>query len=908
MKKKTFLTTCLSVFMAATLSLSAGCGETPDVNPPEGWKTEANYTDMETYRSYLKHDLDTLNSAIGATGDATVDAAVATELAAGKTAIEAATDITTAKAAYKAAAGKMIEAIPAANGVFNLSGVSTAERTKILGKVEEYCVRNGMLGTTLYENGRYVMYHDRITLGTENYIVGYGFGTLAEGDIKADLETENKAEWKRYMHSIMSEDPGTANYLNSQKSTVGDVYGYIGASYYTNFMNETKDGYIWAPELAVADPVAVGGLDANGQSATWRFEIRSGLKYTTFSEKTDRAAFNDRAVVAEDFLTPFKLLLNQANGYYRGGELAESSGAAAIVGAKEYYAATKSAEKGILSNEEADFGKVGIKIVEEGGKTYFQYTLGAPVTPFYARYYISSSLYAPIPKDFIDLVGTDNYLNFSQDKSSSPVDNSLSLGAYALERWDSGQQIVYKKNPNYVYADTKYKIQGVHINILEAAKEDKEAAIKEFLAGKTDSATIPDTYLKEYKSDPRTRVTGGDSCFKLNMNALDQETWIELFGENGSYSQTSKDKYWEVEPALSNAHFRSGLSYALNRKEFADIKGNIASVNYFSSDYMSDPEKGISYNETAEHKKAVSSLLEGTDDYGYSLELARDYFRMALDELEADGLITPGTHKNPHVIELEIAWQTPQDETSLHKYVKQYWETAFNDESVTGGFYKLDCKFWVGKEWSDVYYNKMLKGQYDIGLGSISGNPLDPLSFFNINSTDPAISHNFTLNWAVDTNTLTDALVYNGQRWSFDALYNATQEQSIVNNGTLGKAYGLTGLDVKKDADGGMDVTIELKNNALVEKLDLVKLVIFGGDSNEAYKEWSLDASTYTVTYDAEKDVLKIVVKVPASEIAKVPVADNQGIDVYFTFTLNGQTSSEIIVTAPVSFSEPAAE
>ena len=162
------------------------------------------------------------------------------------------------------------------------------------------------------------------------------------------------------------------------------------------------------------------------------------------------------------------------------------------------------------------------------------------------------------------MVGVESFLGYSQDKKTTPVDNSLSLGAYTLERWDSDQQIVFKKNPNYVYADTKYKIEGIHVNILTAATEDKEANIKEFLAGKIDATGIPDTYLAQYKSDPRTKTTTGDSVFKLNLNALDQESWIKWFGVNGTYSQTTEENYWQVEPALSNAHFRSALSYALD--------------------------------------------------------------------------------------------------------------------------------------------------------------------------------------------------------------------------------------------------------------------------------------------------------------------------------------------------------
>lgn len=911
MNKK--LRAALALFMCAAMSSSlVGCfnkgGDDSSsssgggAGPELTFAQKADFIDMEDYKVYLSFDLDAIKDAIGTSVSTEVAAAVNAALAEGKAAITAATDVPTAKAAYEAAAAKMQNAVPAANGTFNFSGLSAAEKTKILGQLEAYGIRNGMLGMTLFENGGYVLVNERIQLATENYISGYGFGILPEGAITADLAAETNAAWKRYYHSTSVKDPGTVNYLDSQGSDVGDFYGYIGASYYTTFMNSTKDGYEWVPELAVADPVPVDGLDANGQATKWRFEIRSGLKYDTNSAMADRAAFKGRDVVKEDFITPFKLLLNQANDLYRGNELANQSGAAAIKGAKEYYEATKNATKGI--DETVDFSGVGVKVYVDpvDGKTYFEYELGAPVTTYYSRYYISSSLYMPVPADFINLVGVDNYLNFNEDKTTTPVDNSLSLGAYTLERWDSGAQVVYKKNLNYVHAATKYSIPGVHINILTAAAEDKEATIKEFLAGKVDSCGIPDTYLEEYANDPRAKTTTGNSCFKLNMNALDQETWISLFGENGTYSQTAEEDYWEVEPALSNAHFRMGLSYALDRKSFAQLKGYVGTANYFSSNYMADPENGIAYNATQEHKDAVGYLTEGTDGFGFNLELARDYFRMALDELEADGLIEPGTTEAPTVIDIEVVWMYPSDQEDFHNHVIKYWMDAFNDASVTGGKYKLQFTFDVGSDYMHAY-DKMLYGQYDIGFGSISGNPLDPLNFMGVNSTNAAISGDFTLNWGVNTNTLTEALVYNGYRWSYDALYQSSQQLTIVNDGCEVPAYELTKVEAVANADESLTVTIVLKNNPAVTELSLDALVVFGGDTAATYNEWELDDSMYTVTYDADADTLTMVVTLPKTELAKVPVADNQGIDVYFNVTI-GEASSAALVSAYVALSE----
>lgn len=919
------LTVCVGLF--------AGCSGLDDTPLADGWDDRADYVSMEDYKSYLKNDLVVLHESMGDSLSSTVAAAVTAARTAGEAAIDAASDITTAKAAYDTAAENMCNAVPAAeSGVYSYSGLTYEQRTEILGQMESYGVRNGMLGISFYEASGYQMFNERVKLGTENYITGYGFGTLSEGDITAPLASESNEDWKWYYHTVNSQDPGTMNMLNDQGSETDDFYSYISASYFTTQMNESKDGYVWVPELAASDIEVVGYLDANKQATTWRFELRQDLKYNTLGKYAE--TYNNRAVALEDFITPFKLLLNQANGYYRGSELSENTGASAIVGADEYYAMTKNAEKGIPSDKDYNFSKyVGIKVYKENEGTadekwYFQYTLGAPTTKFFARYYITSGLYMPIPADFIEEVTVDEYLGFSKDGTESPVDNSLSLGAYTVEKWDTDQQIVYKKNPNYVYGDTKYKIKGIHINVLTAMKDDPNASIQEFLAGKTDAAGIPSDYLDKYKSDSRTREYEGTSTFKLNINALDQETWIKLFGENGTYAQTKKEDYWEVEPALSNKHFRYGLSYALDRLDLATLKGATGSASYFSPNYMCNPEDGISYNSTTAHKNAISTLInDETDDYGYSLELARDYFRMALDELESDGLITPGTEKNPTVINLEIAWMYAANENAYHKYIKQYWEDAFNDESVSGGRYKLSVDFWVGNKWSDVYYNKMMVGQFDIGFGAISGNTLDPVSFFSVNSTDGTISGNFTLNWALDTNTLTDCLVYNGKRWSFDALYQATQEATIVEDGVLVKNSWLDYDNCTEELkdDGNIEVTIKIKNHSKVDKLELSKVVVYGyvvvtgsdGKASLSYAEWNLTnefrdgflSSTYTYEYDADTDTLTIVVTIPSSEV-EVYYDYSQGVDVYF-YTVIGNTKGSKTESVPCQFfyeTEEAAE
>lgn len=855
------------------------------------------YLDFDSYKAYILNDLDAVLASIGTDLDAATMANIQKAYKAGVEGINNGTSVKTVQAAFDSAKAAMANCIPLADGVYSFVSLSNAERTEILGTLEAYCIRNGITGISLFENGNYQMYNPRVTLGTETYITGYGFGTLAEGSLTADLETETNPAWKRYYHTINAADPGTANYLNDQGSETGDFYGYIGASFFTTFMNASKDGYDWVPELAVEKPVAIDP-DETGMSTRWRFEIRQDLKYNTLGKYA--AEYDGKAVELEDFITPFKLLLNQANGYYRGSELAAATGPASFKGGNAYYEATADARKGILSDAEVDFGMVGIKVYEENGKWYFEYEVGSPVNQFYAMYYIASSLYMPVPASFIEKVGVDAYLGYTSDKSSSPVDNSLSLGSYTLERWDSGQQVVYKKNPYYVYAASKYAIAGIHINILTAAATDTEASIKEFLAGKTDSCGIPQTYLDEYKSDPRTRQTKGDSNFKLNVNACDTETWTYLFGEDGVVTQTPAEQYWDLKVVLSNEHFVKALSYSIDRLTFASARGSVPSVNYFSSNYMSDPENGISYDATAAHEKAVQPLLDDTDGYGYSLELARDYFRLALTELEAEGKIVPGTKENPTVLNIEIAWMYATHEDNYHKEIKQFMETAFNDDSVSGGKYQLSVNFWVGDVWSDVYYNKLMVGQYDLGFGSISGNSLNPLGFMSVLSSDQTISGSFTLNWGTDTNNPeADILVYNGMRWSFDALYKASQETSIIGNGALKSAVAFDEA-VATPTEAGKHVVLSFTPATGVE-ISVEDLVIFGYDAAQNYEEHSIFEYA-TIATEGGKTV--ITLDIPAADYAgyAAELSGYQGIDMYYSAVIAGVQGDTVYNTFSVVF------
>jgi ABC-type transport system substrate-binding protein len=443
-----------------------------------------------------------------------------------------------------------------------------------------------------------------------------------------------------------------------------------------------------------------------------------------------------------------------------------------IKGLDKYYEASNNGFNA------AAWENVGIKTYYQDGKAYIEFELNKEVNVFDAMYFLYENAYSPVPESFIQQLGNGNFDegvkiwgNMSND-GLTPVDTWLSTGPYTIERWDMNQQIVLKKNPYYNLAgDWKYQIEGIHISILGAASNDYYAAIKEFNNGKLHEIKINSQIANEYKNDPRALIIPTGSTMKLNFNSCTQEEWESLFGVNGTVMQTELYNYWECKPIMSNDDFLKGISYSINRVEYADRFFGIPSNSYFGSNFVADPLSGIMYNDTDYHREAIKELSDGTE-YGYNYQYAVSSFKKAAETLIADGYYTYGD-----VIEVEIAWQTPENKEN-HSYIKKYIEDAWN-AADTG--LQLNIVFWCGAVWSDVYYNKMMCGQYDIGFGSVSGSTINITGNFEMFKSDN--SSGFTLNWGCDTNEVSADIYYDGMYWSFDALYEAATVGGYFENG-----------------------------------------------------------------------------------------------------------------------------
>lgn len=680
---------------------------------------------------------------------------------------------------------------------YSYSNASYEERTKILGLLEKYAVDNNITGLTLYGNGGYVAYSTRITSGSDNwtYIPGYGYGVLQEGSITKPMDKETNTAWKNYYHSYETDKPATLNYMNSQESVTSDLASLVQGAYFGTRIHETDTSkYRWMGDLAEDKEKAefsdlIQAVDANdeGMAYEFKFKLKSDIKYTTLSSNSTLSKYNGTTAVADDYITPYKLYFSQYIAYVRGTESFNTS--SEVAGSQNYYKATQDAKT--WDEIDAAWNKYMASSIFVDSEGYLHYKFKDLHTLFYAMYQCSSFMFAPVSKAFLSDLQTvgkyetvadavkEAWMNSTDNSHGSltPVDTCLSSGAYAVEKWDD-TAVVFKRSNRDDFDGSLYTIEGVHYAILTAAKTDVEAAYKEFQNGTLDAASVPSTMLDQEKSKSYVHMTDDSTTYKINYNVCTKERWEELFGVNGSITKTAESDYWDVKPCMSNSDFLQGLSLALDRKTFAEKYGKTPSANYFGNGYYSNPENGTIYNKTAEHKAAVSNLINSdTDAYGYSLTLAQEAFTKA-----AKTLTESGAYKSGDTVKIEVCWQSESQSTTQGASLKDMFETAFNgSEAHTKYGLTLEIENYACAVWSDVYYKKMMVGQFDLGFGSISGNALNPINFLEVLKSNN--SSGFTLNWGPDTNTVDSSMVYDGKTWSFDALWQAADSSALVEAG-----------------------------------------------------------------------------------------------------------------------------
>ncbi len=383
--------------------------------------------------------------------------------------------------------------------------------------------------------------------------------------------------------------------------------------------------------------------------------------------------------------------------------------------------------------------------------------------------------------------------------------------------------------------------------------------------------------------------------YKLNLNTCNQLEWERYFGVGGYVCQTAKEDYWEVEPAMSNTDFLKGIRYAIDKVRLAEANDMNPKVDIYHNEMVVDSENQIytadsSYRDSIYHQQVVNELIEGTDGYGYSFEKAKKHFINASNEL-----INQGIYKSGDEIEIEISWQMKDQIQSMHRYIKEDLEKAFNVEENP---LRLKVTHYVSDVWSDVYYKKAMKGQYDISFGTISGSTS---SWRNMNLlplciTNPNRNY-WCLNYGEDTNDVTGDLVYDNKIYSFESLLTAVNPGVFVKRGeyeeTPVKCLDKTTLYHDENGNLVIDVAFLTKyDDEIFYQLSSSSLYAFYYDNHES-KYLEIKALDIEKCEENEKDESCYKIAFSNEEIAKLnnfrfeEVFEAGGIEFEFIFSLS---------------------
>ena len=392
------------------------------------------------------------------------------------------------------------------------------------------------------------------------------------------------------------------------------------------------------------------GLDKDGnivEALAKDYEVSDdGLTYT-FNLR-DAKWSNGAKVTADDFVYAWQRIIDTAGNYaYMIG-----SDGASVAGADELM--EKQAE-GPLKQEDLD--TLGIKA---DGDQKLVITLTRKV-PYFLEL-MTFPCYYPINRDFAKKAG---------DKYGKNAENLISCGAFVMSEWTKGNKATYTKNKDYWNADA-VKIDTLVMNLVQ----DPKTAAAGFDSGNTDFCPINSSLVDKYKGKDTYHTYNEGYLFYLSLNFKNTD--------------------------LANLNVRKALSYAIDRKDFADnilkdgskaAKGFIPSQLSTSPDGKDFREEGGTYLEF-DSAKAQAALDAGLKELGKtSIKLRLLY---GTDESPMDQLATylQNAFAKLNGIEIEMVATTKNDRI----YNKQ-----------KGGEFDIACTRW-GPDYGDptTYLNLLL--------------------------------------------------------------------------------------------------------------------------------------------------------------------------------------------------------
>lgn len=655
------------------------------------------------------------------------------------------------------------------DGVLNLKFAPSDVKNTFFAAAERYLIDNVYGGIPYYVANSYSLRADRVQLQTSSFIPSYGWGfgdaivTQDDSQVKnSDGEFGQAGKYTR--RSWNTQSYSTLNYWQYDDSVSNEFLTPLNGGFYRAVLNDAKNGWLFAPDLAAKPAEAVGDtvteIEGKTISNTWRIELRDDLQWA-FGPNVANSAALDTKLDANDFIWTYREALNKSmfRAISGGGDFVSD-----IKGAADY---NKLAAEIFTTPEtvptaeqqaklDAEWAKVGIKMIDDNT---LEFTALQAMSQYEVHYSMGwpamhQGLYERSPKDY--------------GKDEKTIASS---GEFVMTTSETGKLTRYVKNEVYPH---KNDSQWTGLDV--AIYADVNVAFQAFLDGKLETAGIPNERISEFISDPRLLQTPDATTWRLNINALGTKEKQQAQFPGSAYTP---------EPLLSYKDARKALFYVLDRKELQQnwVPTSGIGITYFSDAYYVDAESGVPYRSSDQGKAVAAEFGEAT--WGYNKDLALTHFRAGVAQAIADGHYEKGTALKHTEIRLEVRFMQLSTSTATKlraDFVKQAFEQLVDNTN----FVKVVVDI-VDTPFPGIYYDHQMTGDYDIAIGGISGSALDASSFLDVFASDNR--GGFTLNWGFDTSipeipvTWTDNGVEKTGIFSYNAIHAALNGKATIEDG-----------------------------------------------------------------------------------------------------------------------------
>ncbi len=413
------------------------------------------------------------------------------------------------------------------------------------------------------------------------------------------------------------------------------------------------------------------------------------------------------------------------------------------------------------------FDGVGISKVDE---YTFNIYFTNPVGDFYAKQFFASNWI--VKQDLWDSLRKavpDSDL-YSTTYGTSK-DTYVGYGPYKIDTFQTDKEFDFVRNDKwYGYTDGnhegEYQVDKIEVKYVASP----DTTLNMFRTGETDGYALRSEDLEIFGSSSRLMYTPQSYTTKLTVNSV-----FEYLKEN--QDKDTKGNH----TILSNLNFRKALSLGLDRKtlcqtQTAGWRGFDVPINFM---YVSDPDTGVAYRDTAQGKKVVTDNF-GTDSdgepnyFGYDVAEARKLIDQAVAEESASSRV--GHYEEGQNV--HFVWEIYNEGwNNMVNWVVDQYKELVKGTKLEG---KLDIEVKIA---GSDYSTHIEEGSIEFGISTWGGAQFDPFSILQC--------YTVTGNMYEPYPIYKDSIAINVKtgEWSTDPKKVAGEEKDIVTN-TLGASDG----------------------------------------------------------------------------------------------------------------------